>query len=352
MSGPAWPAIPPKIAAENNGPRMLTIGWTFTATATLFVAGRIFSRFKKLGKIDKGDYLVLTSLALGYIYMIIITVAVHAGSGRHVAVLTIPQAERALLFTTIGFIPGILSYTIPKFAVVILIKDLLSPSRRHVTAIWALAGVNAVLIVLCITFVYVQCDPPRALWTVGIKARCWDPVALIATSIAGGASSALFDFWLALYPAAVLWGMQINLRKKVALSTALGFGICAGSVAVYKCTTFKEAGEDFGDFTYTAVDLVIWTSIEANSVIISACIPMLMPLVELIFGENFLSGDRKPQLRTIQTYPQVENTPGDDGMGIKAGAKDMEDWKKQFQGVSTFPEESADGSKSGSESNA
>jgi len=175
--------------------------------------------------------------------MSITTVAVHAGAGRHVAALTIPQAERALLFTTVSFIPGILSYTIPKFAVVLLIKDLLNPSRRHVTAIWALAGVNAVLIVLCITFVYVQCDPARALWTVGIEARCWDPAVLIVASIAAGASSALFDFWLALYPAAVLWGMQINLRKKVALSTALGFGVWYVSSLFdeYKLSPFVSA---------------------------------------------------------------------------------------------------------------
>jgi hypothetical protein len=66
MSGPAWPPVvlPPEIAAENNGPRMLIIGWVFTAVATLFVAGRIFSRFKKLRKIDTGDYLILLSLVL------------------------------------------------------------------------------------------------------------------------------------------------------------------------------------------------------------------------------------------------------------------------------------------------
>jgi hypothetical protein len=201
--------------------------------------------------------------------MSIVAVAVQAGSGRHVAALTIPQANRAIFFTTISFIPGILSYTIPKFAVVILIKDLLSPSRAHVIVIWALAGVSAALTVVCIAVTYSQCDPSYAFWTIGIEAKCWDPVVLVATSIVAGASSALFDFWLAIYPAAVLWGMQINLRKKVALSTALGFGIwcvsspprrvqgltflcfSAGSVAVYKCTTFKTAGEDFGDFTCT-----------------------------------------------------------------------------------------------------
>jgi hypothetical protein len=62
MSGPSGPALSPEKAAEDNGQRMLITGWVFTALTTLFVAGRIFSRFQKLGKIDTGDYLVLLSL--------------------------------------------------------------------------------------------------------------------------------------------------------------------------------------------------------------------------------------------------------------------------------------------------
>ncbi|KAK4166984.1 hypothetical protein QBC43DRAFT_11845 [Cladorrhinum sp. PSN259] len=342
MSDPAPPALSPEMAAINKGPRVLIIGWIFTATATLFVAARLFSRLKKLGRVGAGDYLVILSLTLGYIYMSLISVAVGSGAGRHVAALPVTQAERALLFTPIAFIPGILSYTVPKFAVVILIRDLLSPSRKHLAAIWILAGCSAVLTVLCIVFVYAQCDPPRALWTIGLKARCWDPVVLIATSIAASASSALFDFWFALYPAVVLWRMQIHSRKKLALSTALGFGVCAGSIAAYKCTTFKEAGEHFGDFTCTAVDLVIWTSIEANSVIISACIPMLLPLVELIVGENFLNGgenspnrgSRTRSLSTIRTHPKqlYGNHSDGDTVEKEAGTQMKADWLRQVQG--------------------
>ena len=119
-------------------------------------------------------------------------------------------------------------------------------------------------------------------------------------------------------------------------------------MAVYKCTTFKGAGEDFGDLTCTlplcfpshhpsyhantstdnAVDLVIWTSIEANSVIISACIPMLLPVVELIFGENFLNGgDQMRSLRTFRTYPKQSygNIPHDGAVEMEAGARGRED---------------------------
>jgi hypothetical protein len=36
---------------------------------------------------------------------------------------------------------------------------------------------------------------------------------------------AIVDFYLALYPAAVLWSLEMHLRKKLALSVALSFGI-------------------------------------------------------------------------------------------------------------------------------
>jgi hypothetical protein len=92
------------------------------------------------------------------------------------------------------------------------------------------------------------------------------------------------------------------------------------------------------------VNLVIWTSIEANSVIISACIPMLMPLVELIFGENFLSGGSGPQLRTIQTETQPENASGNGEQDRRTRPLEREDWKQQLQGAAKLSEKSVDGS--------
>lgn len=33
------------------------------------------------------------------------------------------------------------------------------------------------------------------------------------------------DLYLAIYPAVVLWRLQMNIKKKLGLSIALGFGI-------------------------------------------------------------------------------------------------------------------------------
>jgi len=78
---------------------------------------------------------------------------------------------------------------------------------------------------------------------------------------------------------------------------------------------------------------------------------MLLPLVELIFGEDFLRGGSNHQLRTIQAYAGPENTSGSGGVEVNARAKEREDWKQQFHAAGMVHEESADDSEQGGESN-
>jgi len=54
------------------------------------------------------------------------------------------------------------------------------------------------------------------------------------------------DLYLAVYPAIILAKLQMNIRKKLALATALGIGGVACIVAAYKCTRLPGlAGDDF-----------------------------------------------------------------------------------------------------------
>jgi hypothetical protein len=46
------------------------------------------------------------------------------------------------------------------------------------------------------------------------------------------AFSAFVDLYLAVYPALVLFNLQLNMKKKIALSCALGIG----SMWVFSCT--------------------------------------------------------------------------------------------------------------------
>jgi len=60
------------------------------------------------------------------------------------------------------------------------------------------------------------------------------------------ALSAFMDLYLAVYPAWVLARLQMNIKKKLALATALGIGSVACIVAAYKCTRLPGlASDDF-----------------------------------------------------------------------------------------------------------
>lgn len=97
--------------------------------------------------------------------------------------------------------------------------------------------------------------------------------------------------YLAIYPSVVLFGLQIELRKKIALCIALGIGSVASVVAIYKTTSLPSLAKP--DFSWETSELVVWTIIEGQTIIIASCIPLLQPLLDLARGRRtFRSGGR------------------------------------------------------------
>ncbi|KAF5629211.1 integral membrane protein PTH11 [Fusarium sp. NRRL 25303] len=201
--------LPPDVASETKGPAMMASMYSFTA---------------------------LSCLAVGFVFAYVAcwTAAILAGSGRHQATLTVDEFDRSVFFLMIGLIPGVLSLALPKFAVVNLLVKILFPSPRHVRLLWGLAIANLVLMLGAFGVRFSECDPPEAQFTLYAPAKCRSSTAVIVYSVIVGSFSAVVDFYLALYPAVVLWSLQLHLKKKLALSVALGFGVCAGCAAIRK----------------------------------------------------------------------------------------------------------------------
>ncbi|KAK0736362.1 hypothetical protein B0T21DRAFT_411550 [Apiosordaria backusii] len=143
----------PGYAEDNKGPTILGVTSAMTLLGTMFI--------------------------LCVIYVGLAGAAISHGGGRHLDTLSQEDVKKALYYTVISFVPGVSSFTIPKFAV-------------------------------------------------------------------------------------VLFQLQLNWRKKLALSSSLGFGYCAGVITCY--------------------------NIEANCVIIGGCIPCLHPLIRKLFGNSVLGG--------------------------------------------------------------
>lgn len=207
-------------------------------------------------------------------------IAVKSGSGRHMAMLTDTQIRGAILWTMVGFWPGILSFATPKIAVVALLVRILNPGVPHRIFLWTSTLLYWASLNVCIPVLLTTCDPAKGLWDVHItKKSCRNPWILIYYSMYAGAFSAAVDLYLAVYPATILFSLQMKLKKKIALSIALGIGSVASIVAIYKVTRLSELASP--DFSYDIPPLSIWTSIEGSTLIIATCIPTLQPLLKI-----------------------------------------------------------------------
>ncbi|KAK2770912.1 integral membrane protein [Colletotrichum kahawae] len=232
-------ASSPERDAENKGPTALGIVISVSALSTVFAAARLFVRGKILGKVHLDDYLIIASVICGWVNVGTAIAAVAHGNGRHFDILDTEQKQGAILWTIAGFPAGVMSFGLPKLAVVALLTRIMNPSKGHKIFLWAMS--------FC----------------------------------------AFVDIYLAVYPAVVLAKLQMSVRKKVALSVALGIGSISSIVAIYKCTRLPSLASQ--DFSYDTADLVIWTIVEGSTMIIAACIPVLQPLGELLFGKRMFS---------------------------------------------------------------
>ncbi|CAH0052039.1 unnamed protein product [Clonostachys solani] len=274
---------------NDKGPAIKAACITLWMLGTVFVCLRLFTRKHIMKNVHVDDYLIILATAFGWANTATAIVAVAHGSGRHTDTLTLGQQGNAKFYTILSFPFGVLSFTIPKFAVAALLSRLLNPSRVHHAFLWGLPWLCLISVIICIIILFAQCTPAAFMWGGAPEGKCISPWVLIDFSIyTGAALSAFTDLYLAIYPAMILWGLQINIRKKTALSVALGIGSISCGVAIYKSTRLDSLASP--DFIYDTAVLVIWTAAEATSTVIACCIPILQPLVEILFGRKILSG--------------------------------------------------------------
>ena len=188
---------------------------------------------------------------LSILYTSLSTASVSAGIGRHSYYLSAQETSQAIKLNSIAFVPGMLSLAVPKLAVACLLERLLSPKHGQKwrrTVLYTLSISCVVIAVLCSVMFWAQCKPAAGLWSLTIKARCWNPSVYINLAFfASGNSlhpplsgymlilSAWFvfvDLFLALYPMTVLLKLNMSMKKKIGCSCVLGLGVALETISL------------------------------------------------------------------------------------------------------------------------
>ena len=105
-----------------------------------------------------------------------VTYLASIGGSRHLYYLTAEQALKAVKWSWISQPWGIFLFATGNASVAILLLRIMGR-----TSFWRRLTMYGVIISVFITnslgciFTFVQCNPPRALWTSGLPAHCWNP---------------------------------------------------------------------------------------------------------------------------------------------------------------------------------
>ncbi|KAF4775205.1 hypothetical protein HER10_EVM0007803 [Colletotrichum scovillei] len=276
---------------DDKGPMIIAVCWTFTALGLIFVGGRLFVRATVHRKLFSDDYWIILSSACAILSNALVTISVGWGNGKRFTVLDLEQKQNTVKWMIAAYVPGIETLGFPKLAVIALLTRLLAPGKLHLRVLWSMGIICCLSLTAMVLTLLLQCTPPRALWTFSLPRNCLDPKVLEGLAFWASSFSAFLDFYLAVYPAVVLWKLQMRFQKKLALTCALGMGIISGCAGIVKATGVPTLSSQ--DVSYDLCDPLYWTSIEGNLIIIAACIPILQPILEMFKGRGIWSLDKK-----------------------------------------------------------
>ena len=115
----------------------------------------------------------------------------------------------------------------------------------------------------------------------------------------------------------VFWKLQLKIKTKIGLCLLMSTTALAAICAIVKTTKLNELS-DLADFTYGTVDLVTWGIVEADVIIIAACIPTLRPFVISVQkgvqgSEGRSLSDRFHRLKSYGNNRNPRNDSGNSG---------------------------------------
>lgn len=137
-----------------------------------------------------------TTKICGIVNLGISSAAAESGSGRHFKTLSLEQQQNVIKYTMAAFCPGILSFAIPKLAVVALLTKLMAPSPAHRIFLWCSASVTTMVLFGCVIILYARCTPSRSQWDFSVEGKCWSIWVLVDYAIfAGGELICCYQSW-------------------------------------------------------------------------------------------------------------------------------------------------------------
>ncbi|ERF76570.1 hypothetical protein EPUS_05843 [Endocarpon pusillum Z07020] len=203
------------------------------------------------------------------------------GGFRHLVHLSASQATYVIRMNYIAQALAIVSNGLGKLAVGLTILRILGTTsevwRKRI--VWFMMITTIIFGILATFFTFFQCKNPKALWETQLRAttQCWDPRVQTRFNIFVATYNGFTDVLFALLPCTFIWYLQMDTKKKVALTVALGLSTFAGISAFIKVSHMASLTER-SDLTWETYYLCVWAGVEIFLTIVCGSIPAMKPL--------------------------------------------------------------------------
>jgi len=256
--------------------------WPFFVISTITFGMRSVSRLWYTEfPIGWDDITISISWVLNVVRMVTFQLALNATRRVDVNNLsrTVPTATFWALFTDSW---AFLSVTLPKVAVAFLLIRIFRPRPWVRTTILSMALGLFVVCIAGFIICFVQCNPVAGQWDPYKypNAHCWPRNVQIDYALVGSSTSAFLDLAFAMYPAFVIWKLQLPMWKKLSTMVLMGLGLASFALGVVKVANNGSLlGTPTLNQLYTdALHIGLWNSLENDFVMIAACLPLVPPL--------------------------------------------------------------------------
>ncbi|KAI2628999.1 hypothetical protein GGS21DRAFT_526924 [Xylaria nigripes] len=264
-----------------GGVRVVVVNTVFLFLAILAVIARFWSRSIQKKHIWIDDYFIVASLiftiaTVGIGYGLVL----NGGVGIHMAEASIEQQAISLKLFVPAPLLWAMSTSFLKLSILFFYISLFTIPRIRV-AVYIVITLTSALIVAVILESFLLCRPFAYTWDKTIHGGVCGSSKLAYLSIA--IVNLIIDLFVVTIPMPVVWQLQIAIQKKAIISAILAFGLVICGLTAARISSVLELDDDF---TYSVIPDLIFGALEIELGIVNACLPILRPLLNKLFGGN------------------------------------------------------------------
>ncbi|KAK2045663.1 hypothetical protein LZ31DRAFT_520436 [Colletotrichum somersetense] len=271
----------------------------FVMLPTLSIVLRAITKFARLGPVGPDDYTIVAAYVVLVGYTSLHAYLEHNGAGKDLWTF---NHEQIFLFFKIFYALQTLYHLCIDLIKVSIIFSYLRifhlPDEKIRIVLWVTLVIN---LLTGLSFLFVslfRCQPVSLAWTFWTGDAAGKCIDFTYISLSHAGINIALDLWMLTLPVTQIWSMNLARRKKFAVVAMFSLGLFLTIVSAVRISAILDFRKDPLNPTVAMLPTVIWSAIELNVGIFTACIPNIRQFfVRFILGHS----DKKKRLASVMS---------------------------------------------------